>query len=58
MSEVENLINKVSELTRSNNLVPSEVDHISQVSHMITNMGGNNIIGGQNAQDYRKQGPP
>ena len=50
MSELATLITQVSELTRANNIVPYDIDHMSQVSHVTTNMGGNTVAGVCNVQ--------
>ena len=58
MSEAATLINKFYELTRANNIVQSDIGHISQVIHVITNTGINTVTGGSNSQAFRKQGSP
>ena len=50
MSELATLITQVSELTRANNIVPYDIDHMSQVSHVTTNMGRNTVVGVCNVQ--------
>ena len=53
MVEVANQINQVAEFTRINNTVMSEIDHMSQVSPVTTNIVGNNMMGSLNSQTHR-----